>query len=1014
MKRLLAASLLTLAWRFSAGAELVCHDFTLEQLLPGGQAVVLMVERDDNRVRRLAATVPGQPAIICRVKAHDLQVTGDRLRGSVQLVAGSFAETVQLDVALDGGGRWSLATGLRKVTGDLRVQPATQVSNAHWAVSCESAMGPYNQLRFYLQTNPCAVVELRGYNKSSHELHEVKLALDGTRLAGDIRFTIKNDGWLPPNRQDWPGTVHLEATLDGRLKAGRYAATVGIETQRVGTVAVAAGSLEQLLDLCAAVLPADAPWRVYLMLAGKTGESPAPAADWMRPEYDDSAWPRYQTDLAEYVGQWTAPPNVPAPVRLCLRSSFGVTEPGQVTDLRLKLAGSGDALVAVNGQEIGRVPVPGALDVPARVLVKGRNVLAIQWQGAAADAGGGLPRFQQAILGSVSGRGVVIYDEALTGTRVWSAGSLEQVAATLAPGRVQAANVKHSDRTQPVKGIRQGNPFDPVRPVKMLVPRNGVGSGQVVLSDPAGLRDVTATLGALTGPGGATLPATATQLRYAVQHSLIHYCDALAPTPPTGVTTLPVWLIVQAPKDQAPGWYAGTLALQANGRQFAVPVRVLVSPVVLPNAREFSSRIAIAESPESVALEYAVPCWSDEHLRLLEPSLAMMGQVGNDAVQIPVILGRQASFAVSWLPKNNVSDPGPSRRVPLVRWVKRGDKLEPEFSRLEKFLDLYVKHCGPPQALCLYVWDASSAKEAADVYEGRKVASVTMKPSSPLLVPVWDPATDTTTDTEVPGIGEPGGEAIWRPLFEGVRALVLKRGWPERCIVAGMGGDIRPSQRVGEVLRDWAPYARWYLLSHFSGDPAPKDGRLIATGGLEIGMKEWPAGGCLPVAELERRVLAPGEFLELPTFREHYDNMTPFMFRTVPMKWGAVGRLALDFWPGRGGRSCNSWFSHTERLTVPGEEGALPTVRFQMFREGVQDHEIRAAIIRAYAQLPEDQRPPYRVLLQEFVTRHDWGSRYLSQMELAYDYPAYLARLHATAAELAGTKMDGAWERPPK
>lgn len=547
MKRLLAAGLLTLAWRFSAGAELVCHDFTLEQLLPGGQAVVLMVERDDNTVRRLAATVAGQPAALCQIKTHDLQVAGNRVRGSLQLVAGAFAETVRLDVAPGSGGTWSLATGLRKVTGDLRVQPATLVSNAHWAVSCESAMGPYSQLTFYLQTNSCAVVELRG--------------------------------------------------------------------------------------------------------------------------------------------------------------------------------------------------------------------------------------FQQAILGSLSGRGVVIYDEALTGTRVWSAGSLEQVAATLAPGR-------------------------------------------------------------------------------------------------------------------------------------------------------------------------------------------------------------------------------------------RGDKLAPEFSRLEKFLELYAKHCGPPQALCLYVWDASSSKEVADVYEGRKVASVTMKPSSPLLVAVWDPATDTTTDTEVPGIGEPGGEAIWRPLFEGVRALVLKRGWPERCIVAGMGGDIRPSQRVGEVLRDWAPYARWYLLSHFSGDPAPKDGRLIASGGLEIGMKEYPAGGCLPVAELERRVLAPGEFLELPTFREHDDNMTPFMFRTVPMKWGAVGRLALDFWPGRGGPRCNSWFSHTERLTVPGEDGALPTVRFQMFREGVQDHEIRAAIIRAYAPLPADQRQPYRALFEEFVTRHDWGSRYLSQMELAYDYPAYLARLHAAAAELAGTKMTHRWEEP--
>jgi hypothetical protein len=36
------------------------------------------------------------------------------------------------------------------------------------------------------------------------------------------------------------------------------------------------------------------------------------------------------------------------------------------------------------------------------------------------------------------------------------------------------------------------------------------------------------------------------------------------------------------------------------------------------------------------------------------------------------------------------------------------------------------------------------------------------------------------------------------------------------------------------------------------------------------------------------------------------------------------------------------------------------------------------------------------------------------QMELAYDWPAYVARLHAAAAELAGAKVDAAWDRPPR
>jgi hypothetical protein len=52
-----------------ARGELVCHELTLEQALPGGQSLVVLVGREGPAVRRLAATVPGQPAII-RISQH--------------------------------------------------------------------------------------------------------------------------------------------------------------------------------------------------------------------------------------------------------------------------------------------------------------------------------------------------------------------------------------------------------------------------------------------------------------------------------------------------------------------------------------------------------------------------------------------------------------------------------------------------------------------------------------------------------------------------------------------------------------------------------------------------------------------------------------------------------------------------------------------------------------------------------------------------------------------------------
>jgi hypothetical protein len=305
---------------------------------------------------------------------------------------------------------------------------------------------------------------------------------------------------------------------------------------------------------------------------------------------------------------------------------------GQHTDGRIQLRLSLDAYAMEDGTPLPP-PVRGAtpdakfaahyarrtrtvaMPIPADALVKGRNVLALAIRRAAISgpvAGNAWNPigFRQAIVGSLTGSGAIPYPEAIQGTRVWSAEALDPIAESPAPKSL-LTGTGGIGRSSPVKGIQYGNPFDPLRPIRILVPRNGVGSGQAVLSDPAGLRDVSATLRDLKGPGDATIPASAAQVRYAVQHGLTHLCDGLMARPPDAARTVPVWLIVRAPRDAAPGWYASTLDLQANGQRLAVPVQLLVTPVVVPDSRDFVSAVSLSESPENVALHYGVKCWSD-------------------------------------------------------------------------------------------------------------------------------------------------------------------------------------------------------------------------------------------------------------------------------------------------------------------------------------------------------------------------------------------------------------------
>lgn len=843
------------------------------------------------------------------------------------------------------------------------------------------------------------------------------------------------------------------------------------------------------------------PWRAYLMHGGlptrqdgtlkirqrhraepfdpadfdavKDKFSPPPPADWIKPDFDASCWPRYhRDDLADFLGDYGPTVSSGAgPVLLCLRTGFGVADPRRATDLKVTVTCLGGGVVYVNGQEVGRAfmpkgamhlltpaedypiqayttddgktPLPGlsltekpdakwlsryerrvrtfTVGVPPGVLVKGRNVLAVELH--AAPLAGPLDRRRAwGHLGFhdvkvTGGQGVIAYADALRGPRVWSAATVDQVAESIP----EKSLIKRSwfwclvwSRAMPIKGVHAGNPFDPLLPVKLAAPRNGVSSGQVVLSDPAGLRGVTAAVGKLVGPGQAVLPADAVRIRFAAQHEGVHYCDALMDAPPDGAATVPVWLIVQVPKRQAPGWYAGPLILRAGGKEFTVPVRVLVTGLTLPDAKDLTATISLVHSPETLAIHYDVEPWSDAHFKLMDRSLKLMGQVGNDVCYVPVILGGAKGSA-----KSSVrSSARIEWRMPMIRWVRTDAGLAAEFSLLEKYLDAYLKHCAPPKALSLYIWEPACAKEIADAYEGRRIPSRAHTPKAPLRVVVWDPKAKTTSEIDAPLIGEPGGEEFWKTMLEGVRRIVKERGWPERIIMLGLGGDIRPGQKTGELMRRWAPYARWNLLSHFSGDPRPQDGKLIATGGLEIGLKEWPwmaFGGAYPAQYYEKRAEEPLDFIELPTARWHWQEYCPpLIFRTIPLQWGRVGRVGLDFWLPRGkGPSNASFFSNMNKITVAGPDGAVPTVRFQMFREAVQDFEVRMAVIRACAKLPDEQRRPYRALLDELGRRIALGN-YLSQNELAYDWPAYVVRVQLAAAELAGAKTDAAWANPPK
>ena len=109
----------------------------------------------------------------------------------------------------------------------------------------------------------------------------------------------------------------------------------------------------------------------------------------------------------------------------------------------------------------------------------------------------------------------------------------------------------------------------------------------------------------------------------------------------------------------------------------------------------------------------------------------------------------------------------------------------------------------------------------------------------------------------------------------------------------------------------------------------------------------------------------------------------------------------------------SSWFGGMNAVSVPGPKGAIPTVRFQMLREGIQDAQVRAEMVRAYLKLPQEKRRAYQALLDGLGTYASIRSVHPLRAEPDHNWPDYVARVHEAAAGLAGAKPAAAWNSPP-
>jgi len=571
-----------------------------------------------------------------------------------------------------------------------------------------------------------------------------------------------------------------------------------------------------------------------------------------------------------------------------------------------------------------------------------------------------------------------------------------------------------------------------LKPLTIVGARNGVFAEALVISSPAAISKLSVKASELKGPG--VIPAGAVQVLYGVadgapaKRDLSGLFDSLEETPPaevpvdkkSGLAVQLLWIRVRVPADAKPGDYQGTIAASAGGQSVEAALKLKVFDWTVSDPRDWSARMDIIESPESVALAYDVELWSEKHLALLDKTFAILGEMGQKTLYLTAI--RRTHFG---------------NEHALVRWCRdEKGELQPDFANVEKYLEVASKHLGKIPGVILYCWEPIKAEGHAG---GAGEAS--RSTDKPVQYSFWDREKNALKERTGPDWGTPESKAFWKKVTDGIAPVLDKRGLKDSLLL-GLVGDDRPTKQAMDDIGNALANPRWAIHSHFYCLEwrGYKMGMSIALWGIHLNITDPAKGRGFSWKSDFWLSYYPREFTMSSPLPEYRYKMEMWMGACSLFELGqtgksryakGLGRIGGDFWKvlkdARGNLRGTladrypeaHWGQLNLNYCIPsilgkGKDGALRTVRSEAFREGSQDAEARvflekATEIHKYRQkLGEELAGKVRALLDERIRMiNRWGGPREDQKsgslgEAALDPKSHNQKLYAAAEEVAG------------
>ena len=610
----------------------------------------------------------------------------------------------------------------------------------------------------------------------------------------------------------------------------------------------------------------------YKLPAGGADKLPAwpeLAADWFKPDFDDSVWGLGRGRVVVnnfYIRSANDGRLALALVRA--RGRFLVADPAAARDLTLDLRYQGGVVVYLNGREVARGHLPAGKILPETPGEDYPDEAVVAPDGRALSAGFGDPekykdRFAKrdrelagiklpadALVKGANVLAIEVHRSPMPEVQVtskhahkeswWTGMELGAVRLTAAAAGPVVPNASKPaglavwtcGTAWRVGKDEIGDRSESGKPLRIVACRNGVFSGQAVVISDKPMSALKAVAGELkSADGKGAIPATAVQVRYALP-------DGSQPTADNGGQG---WFdgLDEVPPAEVPlrvhNWRPWEKALDKT--YLAVePVWVTVRVPAEAPAGEYRGSLSIDTGNQgkvAVSVEVKVHAWtapdSKNYATFVEMDQSPETLAGYYKVpmwseehwelieesfeQIGAVGGKLVFIPV-------IARARFGNEHGMIRWIKKGDGWDYDTSVLEKYLDVAIRHLGKVPVVNFHI---SEPNQQAHYWKLRRLGEKATVP--PLKVTELDPKTGALANIDAPVFGTPESVPFWKPAFDRIRAVMKARGL-EGSMMIGTEHDLGFHPKIHVDRKLFAPDFRWLSCTH----PGPNDAMTAADG----------------------------------------------------------------------------------------------------------------------------------------------------------------------------------------